>query len=79
MCYNYDRLILFLQSFVKLPKTLLYLDEHILSYAIRMNFLVRDGIAFMANKLNRFFANMAILIYIYVISTYSTRINSHDI
>ena len=79
MRYNYDRLILFLQSFVKPSKTLLHLDEHILSYAIRMNSLVRDGIAFIANKLNLVFANMAILIYIYVISTYSTRINSHDI
>jgi hypothetical protein len=44
-----------------------------------MNFLVRDGIAFMANKLDCFFANMAILIYVHAISAYSTRVDSHDV
>jgi hypothetical protein len=44
-----------------------------------MNFLVCDGIAFMANKLDYFFANMAILIYVHVISAYSTRVDSNDV
>jgi len=74
---NYDRLILFLQSFVKSSKTLLHLDEYISSHAIKMNFLIHVDIAFVASKLNGFFTNMAILIYVHAISTYSARDISH--
>jgi len=72
-------LCLLLPSFVKQSKTLLHLDEHILIHAVGMNFLIRVDVAFVAGKLNGFFANMAILIYMHIMSTYSARIDPHDV
>jgi len=79
MRYNYNKLILFPPSFVKSSKTFLHPNEHVLSHTVGMNLLVCEGIAFMANKLDCFFANMAILIYVHLIYAYSTRVDSHDV
>jgi len=43
-----------------------------------MNFFIRIDIAFVANKLNWFFADRAVLVYIHIMSTFSTRVISHD-
>jgi len=43
-----------------------------------MNFFIRISIAFVANKLNGSFTNMAILVYFHSISTFSTRVHQLD-
>lgn len=81
---NWDTLQLLHASFTssifcRIVKFSLCHDSCFFDHAIRMNFFICVDIAFVANKLDWFFAYVAILEYFHTISTFSARVNFHQL